>query len=123
MKEGSPQKTIEDWKRIYLQRFKDFHDNFSDEIPKEIVTGKNEENYKYKVRINWFAAIKNSFQSAALMNIFPEDFNEEYTKFFRTYDERMASDKGRPVRTTKEEIDTANNLLKKAQEIINNSLE
>jgi hypothetical protein len=120
MEEKLKIKTPEDWKSIYLQRFKDYHDNYSDEIPNEIINGENPENHKYKVRGNWFAAVKNSLENAALMKMLPEDFNEECRIFFREYGKRMLEG-NEIVRTTKEEIDIVNNLLLKAQQIISNS--
>ncbi len=127
MDEGKvQQKTIEEWKELYLQRFKDFHDNFSDEIPEEILHGPNSknfssENYKFKVRGNWFVAVRNNFENAARMKIFPEEFNKEWRSFFKAYGEKMSKSGvwENVTRTTKEDIDTANNFLLKAQEIIN----
>lgn len=112
-------KTVEDWKSIYLQRFKDLHDNFSNEIPEEMLNGLNPENHKYKVRGNWFASVKNNFSNAERMNMFPEDFNKEWHEFFAAYSKRMLGSTYK-VRTTKEEIDVANNLLKRAQELLIN---
>ncbi len=113
-------KTLEDWRKIYLQRFKDFHDNFSDEIPEEMLNGLNPENHKYKVRGNWFASLRNSLDNAANWKMFPDDFNTEWRNFFKSYDTRMIEGGGK-ARTTKEDIDTANKLLVRAQEIISNS--
>ncbi len=117
MTEKLQSKTPEDWKNIYLQRFKDFHDNFSDEIPEEMINGENPENHKYKVRGNWFAGVRNSLDFIASQNLFPEDFNEEWRSFFKAYGKRM-TESNENIRTTKEEIDTVNNLLKKAQELL-----
>ena len=121
MEGGEPnKKTVEEWRNIYLQRFQDLHDNWSDEIPEEMIHSDNPVNNRYKVRGNWFATIKSNFENCKTFKIFPEEFNEEWKSFFKTYTLRMMSSK-EEVRTTKEEIDAVNKLLIKAQEIISNS--
>ncbi|QQR50152.1 hypothetical protein IPF86_03680 [Candidatus Nomurabacteria bacterium] len=112
-------KSHEDWKNHLLKMFKDFHDNFSDEIPEQIVHGDNPKNYKYKVRGNWLAGVRTALQNAALLKMFPEDFNTEWKSFYKAWDQKM-KESNSTARTTKEEIDIVNNFLIKAQEIISN---
>ncbi len=121
MNEGAPgqQKSKEEWKTQFLNTFKDLHDNFSDEIPVEMISGHKPENHKYKVRGNWFAAVRNNLQFASELQLLPEDFNEEWRTFFRNYANRMLTSR-EEQRATKEEVDTANDFLIKAQEIISN---
>src|SRR6185436_2482793 len=115
-------KTEAEWKLHFITKLKELHDDYTDEIPQEIMHGgDNVDDFKkYKVRGNWFTAVKHNLENAALKKFFPEDFVKEFTSFFNAYQNRMSS--GKDVRTTKEEIDTANNILIKAQEIISNSL-
>lgn len=115
-------KTLEERKKEYIEYFKTLHDNYSNEIPEEMIDGLDPKNHEYKVRGNWFTAIYNKFQNCESFGLFSEEFNEEWKSFFSKYGERMWSDGGRPVRTTKEEIEKADSLLIKAQEIISKSL-
>ena len=120
-------KTLEDWRIVYLQRFKDLHDNFSDEIPNEIVHGNNSENYKYKIRGNWFVTVRTCLQNAKLLNFFPKEFNDEWEDFFLTWSQKKPERKNDELGTvdtinTKEEIERANDFLIRAQEIISNNI-
>lgn len=118
-------KSLEEWKETFLKHFKNFHDDYIDEIPDHIVHGNNPENHKYKVRGNWFAAVRNSLDNAAHLNMFPEEFNQEWKNFFIKWgDKKPETDEDeigvKNILNTKEEIDTVNSFLLKAQEIISN---
>ena len=120
MLEKEPKKTLEQWKDLYLKKFKSYHDDYSDEIPKQMLHGDNSANYKYKVRGNWFFAVRSSLQNCEILKMFPEEFNQEWKDFFSNYSKRMIEAKGEG-RTTGQDLETANRILLKAQEIIKGS--
>ena len=116
--EGEKIVTIEESKKFYLQKFKELHDDFSDVIPDEMLSGTTRKNpNKYKVRGQWFATVRNHLDNASRLNLFPEEYNKKWRLFFEAYSNRVI-EKQNMERTTKEEIDTANSLLIEAQKII-----
>lgn len=114
------EKTPEEWRKIFLEDLRGYYDDYSDEIPEKIVNGQDEGVHKYKVRGNWFFAVRETLKSCELIKLFPEDFNTECHEFFKKYTERRIKEKGEH-RTTKEELERANEILLKAQEILSNS--
>lgn len=89
--------------------------NFLNEIPDELINGSEKENHIYKVRVNWFNGVFNALERAYLMKLLSEDFRKEVHVFFEEFKESHKKDSDR---TTKEEIDKADDLLKRAKEII-----
>ena len=85
--------------------------DYSNEIPNEIVNSFSEKK-ESKIRTGWFVGVFDSLQGG--QKYFPNDFNLEIQSFFddfkiwqRTHD-----------LNTKEEVDKADGLLKKAQEYL-----
>ena len=108
------------------QRFLDYSEellnDYSNEIPVEMLSGLKEKDHKYKVRGNWFISIRNWFTNLEMEKIyFPDDFIEEYKTFFKNFQQSHKPINNVEQRTTKEEIDKADDLLRRAQEYVRNT--
>jgi len=113
--ENNPIKDLEKEKKDYVLKEADrLLNEYSEEIPENLINGMSE-NLFFKVRTNWFGGCFALLDYSD--NFFPSDFNEEWKEFFYTFKKRRENDNDQ-TRTTKEEIEKANNLLLRAIEYI-----
>lgn len=87
-------------------------EDHSDEIPEQMLHGENESGGAYKVRTNWFHGVIIELGDCLAEKIITDQnlFNEIFQYCEKTGDQ--SNPKGKR-RTTREEIDEANNLLRK----------
>ena len=117
------QKTPEQKKQYILSEINLLLNDFSNEIPKEVIHGPREEGQKqYKVRVGWFTGVFGilNFIWNTFPECFPEEFKSEVTKFRSDFriNHPGYKVKNDPPTTTKEEIDKADDLLKRGKEFI-----
>ncbi len=120
MQEGVPKN--EDKKINSVKSIDHLLNDFSNEIPekmaRELIEGGSNfgsEYYKLKVRINWFHGVLSTLESAYYKGFLPEDFWKEITDFIKKFKESHIKTSDR---TTKEEIEKADDLLRRAKEFI-----
>jgi hypothetical protein len=86
---------------------------WSDEIPKEILQGDQGENPpQYKVRKNWWHGLISCISYAVARDMLPQDISKDVSEFIREF----ASDNFRDRLTTAEDITKANVLIDKILE-------
>jgi len=94
-------------KQHYLTIFLKFRNDYSDEIPANIITHADEGYYKHKCTGNFFAAVALYINLALGNNIFPDSIKasqlKKFTEFVKTLDFSR--------RITKENISYANEVL------------
>ncbi|MFA6274005.1 MAG: hypothetical protein WC662_02485 [Candidatus Paceibacterota bacterium] len=121
MKENSLENKITK-KEELLTQIDSFLNDYSNEIPEKMAhdlisspSSFGEKYYKLKVRVNWFTGFLGYLELAYHEKFIPEDFWIEIIDFIKRFKENHKKDSDR---TTKEQIDEADNLLKRAKEII-----
>jgi hypothetical protein len=100
----------------FQQRLNGLLNDWSEEIPDEIIHSTSEKK-NYKVRGGWFTAIIHSIELGIHKGYIPESFTTEVHSFLKDFKERhglVSNDE--TVRTTPEEIEKGNQLLRKARE-------
>lgn len=90
--------------------------NVSEEIPERMIDG-SQIDKDYKVRTNWFAGVVHLLEYAINKNMLEQEFRVEIKKFIKIFKSRHINDK---IRTTYEEIEMGNQLLRKAKNYIEN---
>jgi hypothetical protein len=111
--EGENFKT-EHERRIDAQfdQLKSLRENWSDEVPKEIIRGGGtHEPPKFKVRKNWWHPLFLTLQSIAEDNVLQEDLKKEVDNFTKEYIKKI-----RENPTTAQDIATANAIIDKVLE-------
>lgn len=89
----------------------------SNEIPEKMINGSKVENHSYKVRTNWFQGVVGCIEKALKEQYIPTTFGTELNDLLVGFKARR-SEGANLVRTTKEEIDTADNLLARVKEYL-----
>lgn len=100
-------------KKELIGKIDSFLNDFTNDIPEELVKLDDPNYYKYKVRVNWFQGVSYILESATNKQLISEGLKNEVAVFFDNFKERHAV---KDVRTTKEEIEKAENLLKKVKD-------
>lgn len=101
----------EEKKKILLERINRFLNDYSDEIPGEVVHSTSE-NINYKVRTGWFATVNVFLETCKEVGeYFPESFTKKVKDFLKSFQERQKES----IYTTPEEIQKANDLLRRAK--------
>lgn len=116
------QKTESESRTELLSRVNYLLNDCSNEMSQEIVTHKDPNYYKYKVRGNWFHKCLGFIEQAVRLNYAPPEFLAEVLDFIKAWKKRHYEnpEPKRIVKTTKEEIDTMDNFLKRTKEFIEN---
>lgn len=107
----------EEMKEKILHRLNHILNDHISEIPDEMVSYNDPNYHKYKVRGNWFQGALATLEHASILKLIPEDVYEEASELAKSWRERHVTD---DVRTSKDEIDGMDNILKRAIEIIEN---
>ena len=102
---------------MFISHIKSLLNDYSNEMPEEMLNGAKIENHTYKVRTNWFQGVVGCIGEAARKKYLPVTFGEELNTFLEAFKARRIKNTNL-IRTTKEEIDTADNLLLRAQEYL-----
>lgn len=119
----------------HIRRLKHLLEDFSDEIPSRIIDGEGDENRnKYKIRGRWFLAVMDTIDLAITeCGIEDESFTIDFEKFSSEYEKKRIDrralidagkfeEAGEHLLNTKEEIDAANDLLRRLIENLQNSI-
>jgi hypothetical protein len=112
---SKPNRENKEEKLIFLREINNLLDNFSEEIPVEMIDGSQEQR-NYKVRTNWFTGIIHILEYAITRGILGTEFLPEIEQFIKNFKSRRIEPS--EIKTTSEEIDTGNNLLKKVKDYI-----
>lgn len=107
----------------HIKRLRHLLEDFSNEIPDQIISGAG----NYKVRGLWFSGFIGTIDKAVSeCKVTDEEFSRDLDNFHNKYQQRRKEHRENPqalyVRTTKEEIDTADSLLKRLIEKLQNKL-
>lgn len=104
-------------KKDLLKQIDYLLNDWLNEIPENLING-SFESKNFKVRTNWFDGVLHTIEESE--QLLPESFKLELYNFIKSFKERRNdSDE---TRTTKEEIDTVDSILKRAKEYIEKSV-
>ena len=99
-------------KRDTLSQLTHLRDDFSDEIPTEMVTSISPDNRKM-VRKAWFAGVIAALDNALTDNLIPNEYREEVKKFIESENERFEKESTTVKRTTEQDLNRAKSILDK----------
>ena len=97
----------EEFIRRHHECFKDLRDNYSEEIPEEIIHSGSQNN-KYKVRAGWFHNVSLRFDVLNKRKMVPEYLMQKRAELLRDYNTSVEKNNGR---TQREDIDKWNGLI------------
>lgn len=104
-------------KKNLIKQINSLLSDYSNKIPDTIIHG-DAENINFKVRTNWFTGVVNTLENSE--ELLPENLKLELYDFIESFKNRRNGNDD--TKTTKEEIDIVDNLLKKVKEYIEKSM-
>ncbi len=118
MENYNPEKNVRSKKEYlehYLNRLKLSLEDFSDEIPKEVIHSFTENN-KYKVRAAWWSSVSLNIYGLHEKGLLSDELSDEYKQVCEFHQKNLDE----AGLTKKEDIDAINTFLKKVIQTLEN---